>query len=169
MDILFSFQKLDISVICMQIGRWSERSLWFHAHSAFLLSSFFLPFGRFLKTPDEIIQSRSDRSDPPESPDSPASPAYKEGTLEVSPSSTPDPSSPESLHILSVSPLPWSLKYPSLYHKISPSPTKYLQRFNSQTTPEVWRVKWNELWNYTLCSLGSIQFIHYDLLVQVTF
>ncbi|XP_017343540.1 transcription factor ETV7 isoform X1 [Ictalurus punctatus] len=61
---------------------------------------------RFLKTPDEIIQSRSDRSDPPESPDSPASPAYKEGTLEVSPSSTPDPSSPESLHILSVSPLP---------------------------------------------------------------
>ncbi|KAB5546057.1 hypothetical protein PHYPO_G00067720 [Pangasianodon hypophthalmus] len=61
---------------------------------------------RFLKTPEEIIQSRSDRSDPPESPDSPASPAYKEGTLEVSPSSTPDPSSPESLRILSVSPLP---------------------------------------------------------------
>ncbi|XP_027015001.2 transcription factor ETV7 isoform X3 [Tachysurus fulvidraco] len=61
---------------------------------------------RFLKTPDEIIQSRSDRSDPPESPDSPVSPAYKEGTLEVSPSSSPDPCSPEPLHILSVSPLP---------------------------------------------------------------
>ncbi|KAK2825577.1 hypothetical protein Q7C36_019504 [Tachysurus vachellii] len=61
---------------------------------------------RFLKTPNEIIQSRSDRSDPPESPDSPVSPAYKEGTLEVSPSSSPDPCSPESLHILSVSPLP---------------------------------------------------------------
>ncbi|XP_058265246.1 transcription factor ETV7 isoform X2 [Hemibagrus wyckioides] len=61
---------------------------------------------RFLKTPDEIIQSRSDRSDPPESPDSPISSVYKEGTLEVSPSSSPDPSSPESLHILSVSPLP---------------------------------------------------------------
>ncbi|KAK3519393.1 hypothetical protein QTP70_026955 [Hemibagrus guttatus] len=61
---------------------------------------------RFLKTPDEIIQSRSDRSEPLESPDSPVSPAYKEGTLEVSPPSSPDPSSPESLHILSVSPLP---------------------------------------------------------------
>ncbi|KAI5095580.1 transcription factor ETV7 [Silurus meridionalis] len=61
---------------------------------------------RFLKTPDQIIQSRSDRPELPESPDSPASPAYKEGTLEVSPSSTPEPSSPEALRILSVSPLP---------------------------------------------------------------
>ncbi|TSP79446.1 Transcription factor ETV7 [Bagarius yarrelli] len=61
---------------------------------------------RFLKTPDEIIQSRSDRSEPPDFPDSPVSPTYKEATLEVSPSSTPDPYSPESPHILSVSPLP---------------------------------------------------------------
>ncbi|XP_060794587.1 transcription factor ETV7 isoform X2 [Neoarius graeffei] len=61
---------------------------------------------RFLKTPDEILQSRCDRSEPPESPDSPIAPAYKEGTLEVSPASTPDPSSPEALRILSVSPLP---------------------------------------------------------------
>ncbi|KAM9445145.1 transcription factor ETV7 isoform 1-T1 [Clarias gariepinus] len=62
---------------------------------------------RFLKTPDEIMLSRSDRSEPPESPESPVSPpAYKEGTLEVSPSSTPNHSSPEALRILSVSPLP---------------------------------------------------------------
>ncbi|XP_026883972.2 transcription factor ETV7 isoform X2 [Electrophorus electricus] len=60
---------------------------------------------RFLKTPEEIIQGRSDRSEPPESPNSPTSPAYREEILEVSPNSTPDPSSPESHHSLSVSPL----------------------------------------------------------------
>lgn len=117
----FPFWKLDIGIIRIWIGHWVPRNLWCHSHSAFLLSSYFFLFCRFLKTPEEIIQSRSDRSDPPESPDSPASPAYKEETLEVSPSSTPDPSSPESIRILSVSPLPWSLKHPNLHHKISPS------------------------------------------------
>ncbi|XP_072552521.1 transcription factor ETV7 isoform X2 [Salminus brasiliensis] len=61
---------------------------------------------RFLKTPEEIIQSRCDRPEPPESPESPASPTFREDTLEVSPSSTPEPSSPGSHHSLSVSPLP---------------------------------------------------------------
>ncbi|XP_076874944.1 transcription factor ETV7 isoform X2 [Brachyhypopomus gauderio] len=61
---------------------------------------------RFLKTPEEIIQGRSDRSEPPESPNSPTSLAFKEEILEVSPTSSPDPSSPESHHSLSVSPSP---------------------------------------------------------------
>ncbi|XP_036448233.1 transcription factor ETV7 isoform X1 [Colossoma macropomum] len=61
---------------------------------------------RFLKTPEEIIQARSDRSEPPESPESPSSPLFREDVLEVSPASTPEPSSPRSHHRLSVSPLP---------------------------------------------------------------
>ncbi|XP_017539540.1 transcription factor ETV7 isoform X2 [Pygocentrus nattereri] len=61
---------------------------------------------RFLKTPEEIIQTRSDRSEPPESPESPSSPLFREDVLEVSPTSTPEPSSPRSHHRLSVSPLP---------------------------------------------------------------
>ncbi|KAG9269925.1 transcription factor ETV7 [Astyanax mexicanus] len=61
---------------------------------------------RFLKTPEQIIQSRCDRPEPPESPESPASPTFREDTLEVSPSSTPEPHSPGSHHTLSVSPLP---------------------------------------------------------------
>ncbi|KAI4887292.1 hypothetical protein NFI96_019984 [Prochilodus magdalenae] len=61
---------------------------------------------RFLKTPEEIIQARSDRTEPPESPESPVSPIFREEVLEVSPLSTPEPSSPGSHHRLSVSPLP---------------------------------------------------------------
>ncbi|XP_066528565.1 transcription factor ETV7 isoform X2 [Hoplias malabaricus] len=61
---------------------------------------------RFLKTPEEIIQARSDRSEFAESPDSSASPVFKDESLEVSPSSTPESQSPESHHSLSVSPLP---------------------------------------------------------------
>lgn len=56
---------------------------------------------RFLKTPEEIVLSRSDRSEPPESPESPESPSF-----EISPPSTPEPPSPEYHRVLSVSPLP---------------------------------------------------------------
>ncbi|XP_062871171.1 transcription factor ETV7 [Trichomycterus rosablanca] len=59
---------------------------------------------RFLKSPDEIVQSRSDRYDPPDLPDSPDSPVSP--VLEVSPASTPEPCSPGSQRRLSVSPLP---------------------------------------------------------------
>ncbi|XP_059382974.1 transcription factor ETV6-like [Carassius carassius] len=61
---------------------------------------------RFLKTPGEIMQGRSDRTEPPESPDSPASPDYREDALEVSPVSTPATMSPSSDHNFSISPIP---------------------------------------------------------------
>ncbi|XP_016353028.1 transcription factor ETV7 isoform X1 [Sinocyclocheilus anshuiensis] len=61
---------------------------------------------RFLKTPEEIIQGRSDRTEPSESPDSPASPDYREDALEVYPVSTPTTLSPSSDHNFSISPIP---------------------------------------------------------------
>ncbi|XP_056589211.1 transcription factor ETV7 isoform X2 [Triplophysa dalaica] len=61
---------------------------------------------RFLKTPDEIMQSRSDRAEPSESPDSPASPDNREDVLGVSPESSPTSLSPCSEHNFSISPLP---------------------------------------------------------------
>ncbi|XP_051515814.1 transcription factor ETV7 [Myxocyprinus asiaticus] len=61
---------------------------------------------RFLKTPEEIMQGRSDRIEPSESPDSPASPDYREDSLEVSPESIPATPSPSSDHNFSISPLP---------------------------------------------------------------
>ncbi|XP_039537264.1 transcription factor ETV7 isoform X4 [Pimephales promelas] len=61
---------------------------------------------RFLKTPEEIMQGRSERAEPPESPDSPASPDYREDALEVSPVSTPTTPSPSSDHNFSISPIP---------------------------------------------------------------
>ncbi|XP_052450007.1 transcription factor ETV6-like [Carassius gibelio] len=61
---------------------------------------------RFLKTPEEIMQGRSDRTEPPESPDSPASPDYREDALEVSPVSTPATMSPSYDHNFSISPIP---------------------------------------------------------------
>ncbi|KAI7794706.1 transcription factor ETV7 [Triplophysa rosa] len=61
---------------------------------------------RFLKTPDEIMQSRSYRAEPSESPDSPASPDNREDVLEVSPESSPTSLSPCSEHNFSISPLP---------------------------------------------------------------
>ncbi|XP_073708503.1 transcription factor ETV7 isoform X1 [Garra rufa] len=61
---------------------------------------------RFLKTPEEIMQGRSDRAEPSESPDSPASPDYREDTLEVSPVSTPTTLSPSPEHNFSISPIP---------------------------------------------------------------
>uniref|UniRef100_A0A8C1AL73 ETS variant transcription factor 7 n=2 Tax=Cyprinus carpio TaxID=7962 RepID=A0A8C1AL73_CYPCA len=61
---------------------------------------------RFLKTPEEIMQGRSDRTEPSESPDSPASPDYREDALEVSPVSTPTTMSPSSEHNFSISPIP---------------------------------------------------------------
>ncbi|XP_050952440.1 transcription factor ETV7 isoform X2 [Labeo rohita] len=61
---------------------------------------------RFLKTPEEIMQGRSDRAEPSESPDSPASPDYREDALEVSPISTPTTLSPSPEHNFSISPIP---------------------------------------------------------------
>lgn len=61
---------------------------------------------RFLKTPEEIIQGRSDRAEVPESPDSPVSPDYREEALEVSPASTPTTLSPSSDHNFCISPIP---------------------------------------------------------------
>ncbi|XP_043080367.1 transcription factor ETV7 [Puntigrus tetrazona] len=61
---------------------------------------------RFLKTPEEIMQGRSDRTEVSESPDSPASPDYREEALEVSPVSTPTTMSPSSDHNFSISPIP---------------------------------------------------------------
>ncbi|XP_048034818.1 transcription factor ETV7 isoform X1 [Megalobrama amblycephala] len=61
---------------------------------------------RFLKTPEEIMQGRSERAEPLESPDSPASPDYREDALEVSPVSTPTTPSPSSDHNFSISPIP---------------------------------------------------------------
>uniref|UniRef100_A0A672K9A4 Transcription factor ETV6-like n=1 Tax=Sinocyclocheilus grahami TaxID=75366 RepID=A0A672K9A4_SINGR len=61
---------------------------------------------RFLKTPEEIIQGRSDRTEPSESPNSPASPEYREDALEVSPVSTPTTLSPSFDHNFSISPIP---------------------------------------------------------------
>ncbi|XP_042568610.1 transcription factor ETV6-like isoform X2 [Cyprinus carpio] len=61
---------------------------------------------RFLKTPEEIMQSRSDRAEPSGSPDIPASPDYREDALEVSPVSTPTTMSPSSEHNFSISPTP---------------------------------------------------------------
>ncbi|XP_077060830.1 transcription factor ETV7 isoform X4 [Siphateles boraxobius] len=61
---------------------------------------------RFLKTPEEILQGRSERAEPSESPDSPASPDYREDALEVSPVSTPTTPSPSSDHNFSISPIP---------------------------------------------------------------
>lgn len=59
---------------------------------------------RFLKTPDEIMQGRSDHAEPSESPDSPASPGNRD-VLEVSPESSPTSPSPCSEHNFSISPL----------------------------------------------------------------
>ncbi|XP_059396554.1 transcription factor ETV6-like isoform X3 [Carassius carassius] len=61
---------------------------------------------RFLKTPEEIMQGRSERGEPSGSPDSPASPDYREEALEVSPVSTPATMSPGSEHNFSISPTP---------------------------------------------------------------
>ncbi|XP_016322654.1 transcription factor ETV6-like [Sinocyclocheilus anshuiensis] len=63
---------------------------------------------RFLKTPEEIMQSRSDRGEPSGSPDSPdyQSPDCREDALEVSPVSTPTTLSPSSEHNFSISPIP---------------------------------------------------------------
>ncbi|ROL23525.1 Transcription factor ETV6 [Anabarilius grahami] len=61
---------------------------------------------RFLKTPEEIMQGRSERAEPLESPDSPASPDFREDALEVSPVSTPTTLSPSSDHNFSISPIP---------------------------------------------------------------
>ncbi|KAG9335952.1 hypothetical protein JZ751_003431 [Albula glossodonta] len=52
---------------------------------------------RFLKTPEEILQSRTDRPDQTESPDHLPSPDYREEGLEVSPESSSTPPSPASL------------------------------------------------------------------------
>ncbi|XP_036390041.1 transcription factor ETV7 isoform X1 [Megalops cyprinoides] len=52
---------------------------------------------RFLKTPEEILQSRADRPDHAESPEHPLSPDYREEGLEVSPESSSNPSSPAGL------------------------------------------------------------------------
>ncbi|XP_051946887.1 transcription factor ETV7-like isoform X2 [Xyrauchen texanus] len=60
---------------------------------------------RFLKTPKEIMQGRSDRAEPSEFPDSPVSPDYREDALEVSPESTPATSNPSSDYSFSISPL----------------------------------------------------------------
>lgn len=61
---------------------------------------------RFLKTPDEIMQGRTERTEPSESPDSPISPDNREDALEVSPESSPTSLSPYSEHNFSISPLP---------------------------------------------------------------
>ncbi|KAG5837750.1 hypothetical protein ANANG_G00215940 [Anguilla anguilla] len=52
---------------------------------------------RFLKTPEEILNSRADRLDPAESPDHLSSPDFREDSLEVSPASSPSPPSPVSV------------------------------------------------------------------------
>ncbi|XP_030625312.1 transcription factor ETV7 isoform X2 [Chanos chanos] len=61
---------------------------------------------RFLKKPEEIIQSRSDKTDAMDCPDSPASPEYREDSLEVSPDSSPEPKTAGPELTLRVSPTP---------------------------------------------------------------
>ncbi|KAJ8393555.1 hypothetical protein AAFF_G00060280 [Aldrovandia affinis] len=52
---------------------------------------------RFLKTPEQILQSRADRLDQAESPEHLPSPEFREEGLEVSPESSSSPPSPASL------------------------------------------------------------------------
>ncbi|XP_061114883.1 transcription factor ETV7 isoform X2 [Conger conger] len=61
---------------------------------------------RFLKTPEGILQSRTDRLDQAESPGHVSSPDFREDSLEVSPESSSNPPSPASVTMpLTPSPL----------------------------------------------------------------